>query len=317
METSIKHLSYYQTGGTVEKLYEPLCKAELQAACREIKTQNLPYFVLGGGTNSLVCDTPFLGAVISLGHMSHIKNENSKLICEAGATNTAIAEFALENHLEGAAWMNYLPGQIGGTTRMNARCYGGEISQIASHILTVDESGEEQVYAGGTQTFQGYKNTIFMTLPVIIYEVHLDLLKTKNVATIIEKMNFCRDDRISKSQFLFPSCGCVFKNNYAFGIPSGVLLDAAGAKDLSFKGAKVNPHHANFIFNHDDATSDAILQLSFLMRNAVHAEFGIWLEYEMEILGTLSETQNNRFFERKPNNPNIKFEALKQKISKK
>ncbi len=316
MPNSVKHLSYYQTGGEVGALFEPENKNQLQESCREIKNKNLPFYVLGGGTNSLLLDNYYPGAVISLGKMTGIKVIDTSLICEAGASNTAISEFAFANNLEGAAWMNYLPGQIGGTTRMNARCYGGEISQIVDSIKTINENGEEEVFSGGEKTFQGYKNTIFMTRPDIIYEVQLNLMPVSSTVEIRKKMDFCFSDRSAKSQFTFPSCGCVFKNDYEVGISSGVLLEKAGAKQLKYNNAAVNSHHANFIFNLGGSTSEAILQVSFLMREAVYLEFGVWLQYEMEVLGTLTGETKERFFLQRPMRPSQKLEQLKQQWKK-
>lgn len=287
----LNKLSYYKTGGPCEKLYAPKNNEELEAALTSIAGKKIPYFLLGAGTNSLVMDTPFAGAVISFHKMTSIKLLDQKIICGAGVSNTQIAELALEQGLAGAAWMNYLPGQIGATVRMNARCYGGEISQIVTGIRAYTPQGKPHTYQINSQdrsVFRAYKDTIFMTNQEIIAEVELRLQPGDSQA-IKERMDYCRNDREAKSQFTFPSCGCVFKNDYApeVSISSGMLLEFAGAKDLVKERCRVSQGHANFIFNTNNATSRDILELSIEMRNLVWEEFGVWLEYEMEILGTI------------------------------
>ncbi|MBM4253232.1 MAG: UDP-N-acetylmuramate dehydrogenase [Deltaproteobacteria bacterium] len=280
----LKDFAYYKTGGPADVLYQPQDAAELAAQLSEAQTTGLPLIVLGAGTNSLVMDEPFAGAVVVLTAVSDIKVVGDKIIAGAGVENTAIAKLALKHGLAGAAWMNRLPGQIGGTVRMNARCYGGEISQIATKVITVTRSGERREYAD-PKMFRGYKDTVFMENGDIIIGVELQL-KAGDAKDIARVMRHCEDDRQSKGQFDFPSCGCVFKNDYTVGIPSGMLLAAAGAKGRRQGGAVVSHHHANFVYN-QGASSRDILELTLAMRDLVYAEFGVWMSYEMEILGTL------------------------------
>ena len=287
----LAEIAYYQTGGTCSRLYLPKSTSEIQDAVREIHRLSQPFFVLGGGTNSLVCDDNWSGAVIALTHMGGLRalDKNGRIFCEAGVENSKFARFAVDHGLTGAGWMNRLPGQMGGTVRMNARCYGGEISQIVKKITCVDLSGNIVVHDDPSKVFRGYKDTSFMQTGEIIASVEIQLEPGDTAATQ-DLMKFCEDDRILKGQFTHPSCGCVFKNDYTVGVPSGLLLESSGVKSLSRGGAVVNPRHANFVFNKDKlASSRDILELSLMMREAVYTRFGVWLEYEMEILGHLPD----------------------------
>ena len=287
----LAEIAYYQTGGTCSRLYLPKSTSEIQDAVREIHSLSQPFFVLGGGTNSLVCDDNWSGAVIALTHMDGLSalDENGRIFCEAGVENSKFALFAVDHGLTGAGWMNRLPGQMGGTVRMNARCYGGEISQIVKKITCVDLSGKIIVHDDPSKVFRGYKDTSFMQTGEIIASVEIQLEPGDTAATQ-DLMKFCEDDRVLKGQFTHPSCGCVFKNDYTVGVPSGLLLESSGVKSLSRGGAVVNPRHANFVFNKDKlASSRDILELSLMMREAVYTKFGVWLEYEMEILGHLPD----------------------------
>ncbi len=278
--------AYYRTGGRCEALYAPRTVTELAEAVRAIRASGRPYFLLGGGTNSLVSDEDFAGAVIVFRELGQLERRGDRLVCGAGVENSRVAQFALQEGLFGASWMYRLPGQIGGTVRMNARCYGGEISQIVRKVEVVTTEGAVKVYED-PKVFRGYKDTLFMENGDLIANCEIELRPAAAERGAIEaKMKACESDREAKGQFDFPSCGCVFKNDYAVGVSSGILLDGAGAKALKHGGAEVSPHHANFVFN-KKASSRAILEISFKMRELVWETYGVWLEYEMEFLGAL------------------------------
>jgi len=283
---SLSELSYYGVGGVADEVVYPETTEELSLLLKKFHQENRPYFFLGSGTNSLISDEPFNGSVIKFDQLIKLERTDHSIVCGAGVENTTLAQYALSNELAGAAWMNFLPGQLGATVRMNARCYGGEISSIASQVTTVTTTGEIVCHADD-EMFRGYKDTIFMTNNEVITSVKIDLTPGAT-GEISQEMKFCENDRKSKGQFTHPSCGCVFKNDYSVGVPSGMLIEEAGFKGYEYKGAMVSPDHANFIFNINSTALD-ILELSFLIRDRVYEKFGVWLHYEMEVLGVLPD----------------------------
>lgn len=304
MTQDLREFSYYKTGGKCFKLHLPKNPNDMKKAILEIKKSAKDFFVLGGGSNSLVLDDYYDGHVIvtSLMNKLELDKSTSQLIVGAGVENSDVSTKALENGLSGIAWIHRLPGSIGGTVRMNARCYGGEISQVVSKVTSVSLDGEIKYYTHDDKVFRGYKDTLFMDNGDLICETIIDL-EPGNKEKIKEKMLFCESDRISKNQFSHPSCGCVFKNDYSVGVPSGMLLDKAGVHKLSNDKVCINPKHANFVFNLD-ASSDDILNTTTKMREAVYNKFGVWLEYEMEILGHLSEKWKKILNEKREQNIN-------------
>ncbi len=307
----LKDLSYYRTGGSCRRIYAPTSITELAANLREIATLGLPFFYLGAGSNSLVMDEYFDGCVISFHALRKIRRDGNSICAEAGISNTEFAEFALSQGLTGAAWMNRLPGQLGATIRMNARCYGGEISEIVTEVTAISPDGRERSYRDPNM-FRGYKDTIFMTNGEAICSAKFEL-KPGDPAGIKALMEHCASDREKKNQFVHPSCGCVFKNNYAIGVPSGMLLEHAGAKDLLSPHVQVNPKHANFVFNTGGASSTEILEHTLKMRELVYQHFGVHLEYEMEILGQIPEPYRTALTESRTSHPN---EALLDPLRK-
>lgn len=296
----LKNYAYYATGGTCRTLHEPRTIEELSQILKKIHEEKTPYFILGAGTNSLVLDNPFPGDVIIFSQMKTIRREGSNLVCGAGADNTEVSVAALNFELQGIAWMNRLPGQIGATVRMNARCYGGEISQVVTSVRAVLPDGSIKLYTTADGIFRGYKDTLFMDNGAVIAEATL-ALKPGESTTIRQEMDFCMNDRIAKGQFDFPTCGCVFKNNYAVGVPSGMLLDFANARRLNTPQVALNPQHSNFVYN-KGAGSEDILRFTLAMQELVYQEFGVWMEYEMEILGLLTPEQVRRIREVRASN---------------
>jgi UDP-N-acetylmuramate dehydrogenase len=275
----------YQTGGEAPQFAEPANVEELSQVLKGWKGQACT--ILGEGTNSLASDQTFPGPVLSLRKMTDLSLQSANQVrMGAGVSNSALALFAKEHGLGAAAWMFRLPGQIGATVRMNARCFGGEISQIVTEVLALDAAGKSHVFRD-PQMFRGYKDTIFMENGLIIAEVTTQLSPASK-DEIEQKMLFCENYRIQAGHFTYPSCGCVFKNDHKLGVSSGLLLDLAACAGRRQGAAEVSRKHSNFVYNTGGAHADDILRLTLDMREAVWREFGAWLEYEMELLGTFS-----------------------------
>jgi UDP-N-acetylmuramate dehydrogenase len=215
----LRDISYYKTGGSADRVYTPASIEELALAMKEIHEDKIPYFLLGAGSNSLVMDDHWPGAVITFSNLNSLKIGGNTVVAQAGVENTSFAKICLDSSLGGASWMYYLPGQIGSTVRMNARCYGGEMIRIVETVTSVSKKGDIKTYPG-KEVFLGYKDTIFSRNDEVVAEVTFSLEKGEQ-STIRGQMNVCETDRNNKKQFLHPSCGCVFKNDYNVGIPSG------------------------------------------------------------------------------------------------
>ncbi len=298
----LSDLAYYGTGGTAVAIHRPDSLTKLADLMRDIASSGLPFFILGAGSNSLVMDEPWPGHVISLDQMQQLhcqpSSAGTQVIAGAGIENSALVQYCQDRQLGALAWMYRLPGQVGGTTRMNARCYGGEIGHFICQVHSVDPTGKIHRYklheGNRQQVFRGYKDTLFMRNQHIIAEVIFQLA-TGDPEKSLAKMQFCENDRQKKGQFRFPSCGCVFKNDYSIGVPSGMLLDRAGVHQLKHDKIAINPLHANFVFNQKAASSKDILEFTFQMQDLVYERFGVWLSYEMEVLGHLPQGLGHRF----------------------
>lgn len=300
---SLAPYSAFRTGGTCRYFWQP---ESIEEIARELpQLAGIPLYLLGAGSNSLLSDSPWPGMVMQFDKLAMCEPTDTGFLCGPGVVNSQLAEKARDRGLAGAAWMYRLPGQLGATIRMNARCYGGEISQCVDQVTTVTSQGQIKTYmvssGAPTPVFRGYKDTIFMQNREIVVQAHIQLQPGPR-APIEALMERIEKDRTSKGHFDFPTCGCVFKNNYApeVSVSSGLLLEMAGSKSMKTPNARVSDKHGNFIFNHNSASSEEILTLSLDMREAVWQEFGVWLAYEMELLGEFPAALLARFREERP-----------------
>ena len=172
----------------------------------------------------------------------------------------------------------------GGAVFMNARAYGREMSNIVSLVCAIKKN-EELLHFTNSQINFSYKQSIFENEQnLFILSVTLELKKStfKKIKSLY-KQN--KKDRIKKGQFKFPSAGCIFKNNYDMGIPSGKIIDEVGLKGKKIGGAQISENHGNFIINTNNAKAEDIKKLIELIEEKVYKEKGIKLQREIRLLG--------------------------------
>ncbi|MEI8033363.1 MAG: UDP-N-acetylmuramate dehydrogenase [Chlorobiaceae bacterium] len=277
--------SYYGIGGKARYLALPECPAQLSALLRWNRLAQHPLALMGSGSNTLFSDDPFPGIVISLLSMSKMFwISETELFCEAGAENSAVAEKLLAASRRGGEWLYKLPGQIGPSVRMNARCFGGELSLVSAAVLTATLDGR-LLWRTPEEIFLGYKETSLMKSREIVAAVLLRFPEKGSPEEIERLMHGHEDERNKKHHFDFPSCGSTFKNNYDAGRSSGSIFEELGFKGSSEGGAAVSSWHANFIFNKGGATARDVLTLAARMKSAASKELGADLELELECIG--------------------------------
>ncbi len=277
--------AYYGIGGKARYLALPESPVQLLALLHWNRQAGLPLALMGSGTNIVFSDEPFPGIVISLISMQRVFwISESELFCEAGAENTAVAEKLLASSRGGGEWLYKLPGQIGAAVRMNARCFGGELSRITSGLL-VASLDSHLLWRSPEETFLGYKQTSLMASPEIVAGVVLRFPDECAPAEIRRLMLGHEEERSLKHHFDFPSCGSTFKNNYDAGRSSGSIFEELGFKGASEGGASVSMHHANFIFNKGGSSARDVLALAARMRAAALEQCGVELELEVECIG--------------------------------
>jgi|GEM_PF-99659 len=275
---------YYGMGGPAHLFASPRTLTELLTVVEHARAQSLPFAIIGSGSNSVCSDAPFDGVLISLAGLRRWHwLTPSKLHVEAGVTNTEIAEACLEAGVGGGHWMYRMPGLLGASVRMNARCYGGEMSQVVESVTTLTTDGS-LLTRTGAEVFQGYKSTVLMRSPEIVVSAVLAFGGQEERPGLLARMLACENDRHGKHHFDHPSCGSTFKNNYDVGKPSGRVFDELGLKGTRVGACEVSAFHANFVWNLGGARAEDMLSLAALMREKALAA-GADLELEVQPVG--------------------------------
>lgn len=276
-----KHTTFH-IGGPADFYLCPHSAKEIQktvAICRE---EELPYFILGNGSNLLVSDQGYRGVVIQLWkNVSDILVEGCRIRAKAGASLAKIAGEALEEGLTGMEFAAGIPGTLGGAVVMNAGAYGGEMKDILQEALVMDEQGE--IFTLKKEELHlGYRTSIIKEKGYIVLAAALEL-KPGDRKEIKEKMDELKQRRVEKQPLDMPSAGSTFKRPE--GYFAGKLIMDAGLRGFSVGGAQISEKHCGFVVNTGKATANDVLTLIRDVQKRVRDKFGVELETEVKFLG--------------------------------
>ena len=273
----------FKAGGRADLLVTPATIDELVYITGVLGSGNMPYMVMGNGSNILVKDGGYRGVIIRIDDgFSEIRADGTSIIAGAGALMSQVARKALEAELSGFEFASGIPGSIGGGVFMNAGAYGGEIANVIEYARVLDKT------SGSIKTIQAqelelsYRHSVLQQSGDIVIEVKLNL-KQGNYEVIEQEMKSLTAKRNEKQPVQYPSAGSFFRRPE--GYFAGKLIQDAGLKGLSVGGAKVSSKHAGFIINTGSATASDILSLMRLVQNTVYDRFGVMMEPEVRIIG--------------------------------
>jgi len=273
----------FKAGGAADLMVTPESKEKVKKALLICKSEGLPYFIMGKGSNLLVRDSGFRGIIIYLSkNLEKIELLNDYTIkAEAGITLAKLAGFAMEHSLAGLEFASGIPGSLGGALYMNAGAYDSEMKDVVLSAGLIDDKGNELTMQNGEMQLE-YRNSIFQKANYIILDATFRLSKGDK-EQIKEKMLELNSRRKDKQPLDLPSGGSTFKRPP--GHFASKLIDDAGLKGYSIGGAKVSEKHAGFIVNYNNATANDIIALMEYVKKAVYERFGVMLTPEIEIIG--------------------------------
>ena len=264
------------------------CLVELESEEQLIRVQNylnkveLPYFILGNGSNLLVSDEGYRGVVLRIGSgMNRISVNGCELTAEAGATMAQVARAAMEHGLTGLEFASGIPGTVGGGVVMNAGAYDGEMSQVVKQVRVVSRTGESMELDNGTMEF-GYRKSSIREHCFIVTKVVFQL-QTGEREQIKAKMEELVARRREKQPLEYPSAGSTFKR--PCGHFAGKLIMDAGLRGYQCGGAKVSEKHCGFVVNAGGATAKDVRRLIQDVQEIIQDKFNVNLETEVLFLG--------------------------------
>jgi len=278
-ETLKKHTTFLIGGESLFFVYVENAE-EIQNLIDTCKDFDLPYFILGNGSNVLADSKGYCGLIISTSKMQNITVKGEKIIAEAGAKIFQVANIALQNNLTGLEWSVGIPGSIGGATKMNAGAFGGEMSQVIESVEVLTNGEIKNI--SKQNIFFNYRKTIFTNCKdYVIIRVHLKL-HLDEIKKIFTRMESIKAKRISTQNVGYPSAGSVFNNTE---IPPAYMIDRSGLKGLRVGQAMVSSVHSGFIVNVGNASSDDVWSLIKKIRKTIYNEWNENLDLEIIRLG--------------------------------
>lgn len=278
----MKRITSFRIGGPADLAVYPSDAEAFAFAIDAAKKHDVPYIVIGNGSNTLASDKGFRGVVFVTTDMRKVRIDGEYLTAGCGCLLGSVGTNASTAGLSGAEFANGIPGTVGGAVYMNAGAYGGQMSDIVYSTTCYDvDSGEVITLDNAAQNFD-YRHSIFMEKNYIVLSSTFKLTKGDSNA-IKAKMNEHLKARREKQPLEYPSAGSTFKR--PTGYFAGKLIEDAGLKGTSVGGAMVSPKHAGFIVNTGDATSADVLSLVDIVKEKVHSTFGVELECEIRIVG--------------------------------
>ena len=281
-----KHISF-KVGGAARLFIEPDSEESLISVMQKARVLNIPYAVIGNGSNLLVEDNGFDGAVIHLGDMfGDIQLIGDDIIfAQAGANLMKVCNFALANGLSGLEFAYGIPGSVGGAAYMNAGAYGGEMKDVVQKCSHIDYDLNKGEYKNHEIGFK-YRYSIYNDNKFIITGVYMKLTKG-NPDEIKAKMKELYARRIDKQPLEYPSAGSTFKRPE--GYFAGKLIEDCGLKGKQIGGAMVSEKHAGFVINYDNASCNDVIALCKYVDNTVFEKFGVHLEKEIKFLSQVKK----------------------------
>jgi len=282
LEVPLASCTSFKTGGKADILIEPYNEESIASIIPVLRDEEVPFHIIGGGSNLLISDKGLRGAVIKVsGVEAGISYSGELIYAGAALSKEKFIRDVIDAGYSNVEFMAGIPGTIGGGIFMNAGTYMGSFSGILKRIKLIDYSGSIfEVEVNGD--ISGYRH---MNIPdnTVIAGGYFSLPISGNPDETRKCVEAIISDRWDKHPMDFPSAGSVFKNPE--GLSSWKLINDSGLKGCSIGGAMVSEKHTNFIINTGTATSTDIYNLIKHIQETVHKATGIMLETEIKVMG--------------------------------
>lgn len=272
----------FRIGGPADYFLLPSTAEEVKKILEICKEKELPYFILGNGSNLLVSDEGYCGVIIQLyRNYGGITVEGTNIRAGAGALLSQIASAAKNASLTGFEFAGGIPGTLGGAVVMNAGAYGGEMKNVLKEVTVMTGQGEIMTIPA-EKLEMGYRTSLVKKAGYLVLEAVISL-KAGDVEEIKAIMKDLTEKRVSKQPLEYPSAGSTFKRPE--GYFAGKLIMDAGLRGYQVGGAQVSEKHCGFVINKGNATAADVCGLMKDVQEKVQEQFGVTLEPEVKFLG--------------------------------
>lgn len=282
IDEPMKNHTSFKIGGPVDIMIIPHSEEQIVETIKLCGENNIPFFVMGNGSNLLIKDGGIRGVVVKINEgFNDIEIKDDKIYCQSGALLTATSRRAMNGSLTGIEFANGIPGTIGGAVTMNAGAYGGEMKDIITKVRVLDKDNNIKEYSNEEMNFR-YRGSKVVDEGLIVLGVEFQL-QHGNFEEIKETMRDLTHQRTSKQPLELPSGGSTFKRPP--GYFAGKLIDDSGLRGLKYGGAQVSEKHCGFIVNIDNADCKDVLGLIAVVQKTVRDNYGVELEREIKLIG--------------------------------
>lgn len=282
VEEPMSRHTTFRIGGPADYFLIPETIEEVQGILDICKEMQLPYFILGNGSNLLVSDAGYRGVIIQLyRNMCGVSVEGTRIRAAAGALLSSIAVAAKNASLTGFEFAGGIPGTLGGAVVMNAGAYGGEMKDVLEEVTVLDQEGRI-LKLTASDLLMGYRTSVVKSAGYLVLEAVIALREGEQ-EQIRERMRELTEQRTSKQPLEFPSAGSTFKRPE--GYFAGKLIMDCGLRGYRVGGAQVSEKHCGFVINTGEATAADVRTLMTNVSDMVQEKFGVVLEPEVKFLG--------------------------------
>ena len=282
VDEPMKRHTTFRIGGPADFFLLPSTVDEVRGILEICREEELPYFILGNGSNLLVSDEGYRGVIIQLyRNFSNISVEGNEICASSGALLSQIAAAARNASPTGFEFAGGIPGTLGGAVFMNAGAYGGELKDVLKEAVVMTEQGEILTLPV-EKLDMGYRTSRIKKAGYLVLEARL-VLEQGDMDKIRDITKNLTEKRVSKQPLEYPSAGSTFKRPE--GYFAGKLIMDAGLRGYQVGDAQVSEKHCGFVINKGNATAADVLTLIENVREKVQEQFGVTLEPEVKFLG--------------------------------
>lgn len=280
-EPLAKHTTF-KIGGPAEYFVTPENEDQLKLVIKVCKESNIPYYIIGKGSNLLVGDKGYKGVIIQIyKNFDWIKIDKNIVTAGAGVMLSRLATQAAEHNLAGLQGECGIPGTLGGAVTMNAGAYGYEIKDYIISATVLNQEGE--IFTLNKEELQlAYRTSIVQKNSYIVIEAVFELPYGNKEDILAEITEFNRK-RVEKQPLEYSSAGSTFKR--PVGYFAGKLIMDSGLAGYRVGDIMISMKHCGFVVNMGNGTASEVRQLIEDVQHIIYEKHQVMLEPEVRIIG--------------------------------